>query len=136
MKQIFKSIEYKFKRFFVKVRQHRKLSHNNKILKTMLPEQIDVYEIVKDKCKRFPDSIRYDSDTTKILILLETMIITLHNKRIYIDNHRGFSEMWFSEDQYELIKEYVDAEAHRFRRKLQWEIRRNLRNFLKQIKED
>lgn len=132
-------IKNQIKRSNVKTRKKRKAFEVKSAMKTMNFEQKEVFDLVVEKAKKYPESIRYDIIDKETLIVLKDLIITIkrdqNDFKVFIDNHKGFHPQWFYEAAFELLNAIVDIEAHRYRRGLKHETRMNIRSFLKSIRE-
>jgi len=131
---------YQIKRMNVRTRQKRKESERNHALKLLNSEQKDVFDLVVMTVKKHPEKILYDKITGEVLIVEERMLFTLYHDTkdhmVSIHNHSGFHSQWFMESSYNYLMEIVNTEAHRYRRRLKYEVRTNIRNFLKGIIEE
>ena len=137
---VIRYFSYRIKRMNVRTRQKRKASERKHALSLLSSEQKDVFDLVVMTVKKHPEKILYDKVTGEVLIVEENRLFTMYHDSkdhmVSIHNHSGFHSQWFMESSYNYLMDIVNAEAHRYRRKLKYEVRMNIRNFLKGIIEE
>ena len=129
------NVIYKFQKLIVLYKQRVKRRRLASALKRMNHEQMKAYNMVKSFATRHNDSIRFDPHSDEILILLPKMLITLKDSTIYIHNTTGFLTIPIETAPYEMLIDIIEIEAHRNRRKLKYEVKQRIEEFLTKISE-
>lgn len=130
------SIINQFRRAKIRLHQHAQKSKAKRLIKTMNSTQLKTFNGVIKTCKENPESIRYDKITGETLFFLKEqhVSITLKNNTISTHNHIKFGPpVWFTNEQFKYINQIIDIEAHRYRRRLKWEITDNTNKFLDEV---
>lgn len=127
------SLGYQLERFRTKYRRHRKNRKVARVMRQMNSDQLKAFNKIKDLANSHRSAIRFDPKTGKIMIDLPKILVTLKRNTIYVDNSSGFGYQIMTEDSYELLKEVIEMEAHKDRRKSEFEARIRVRNFWNNI---
>ena len=111
---------------------------NKNAMKLMNNDQLRAFHLVERVSSKCPECIYYDKfdGESETLLTQKRLLITLHNKAVSIDNHKGFHTEYLPEESFNLLMRIVDKNAHRFRRKLKYEVRLNIRAFMDSIDKD
>jgi hypothetical protein len=136
IEKIFKGINFKIKRKIVRDRQRREKKEEMIALNGMSIEQRKTFDTVKDLATKYKDSIRFDPNSSEIIIVPPRMLITLKKDTVFIDDINGFLSMPFRVDAYELLIKYINNEAHREKRKITYEIKLKICDFLTKVSEN
>jgi hypothetical protein len=130
-------IRYRIARMKVRARKRGTIAHERRIMNLMSVEQKQVFDLVVNLAKKYPDEIRYDKDPEETTIIIPDVLITIYagnkEKLVSIDNHTGFHTQWFYESVFVFLNHKVDIEAHRYRRRLKYEVKMRIREFLNHI---
>ena len=120
----------------LRLRHRSQATKIKRLLKRMNSTQLKTFNGVVKTCKENPETIRYDKVTGETLILFEAqnVIITLKNNTVSTYNHTKFGPpVWFTDEQFKYLNSLIDMEAHRYRRRLKWEITDNTNKFLDEV---
>lgn len=129
-------LKYKVNKMIVRIRQ-RSEERNRKIaFEKMNVEQLKVFSLVQDLAIKNNAAIKFDNETTEILIILPKMLITLHGGSISIDNTTGFLTVNLPIEAYDLLVCIVNKEAHKERRRLKFEVKGRIHDFLNKISDN
>ena len=135
-----KLMDYSFVTLFMRAKirfQHR--THAKKVkrlMKTMNSTQLKSFNGVIKTCKETPESIHYDKITGETLLFLKEqhVTITLKSNTVSTHNHVKFGPpVWFTDEQFKYLNSIIDMEAHRYRRRLKWEITDSTNKFLDEV---
>jgi hypothetical protein len=122
-------IGYQLERFRAWNRCRRKKRKVARAMRQMNPDQLKAFNKVKELAINYRSAIRFDPKTGKIMIDLPKILVTLKRNTIYVDNSSGFGYQIMTDDSYELLKEVIEMEAHKDRRKSEFEAKIRVRNF-------
>lgn len=127
---------YKVKRLIVKYKQKFKVKKERRILNGMNKEQTKVFNMVKDIVINNRNCVNFDPYSNEILIVLPSMLITIKHDMVYVDNTSGFLSTKFKLDAHDMLKQFIQAEIHRERRKLKHEVKGRIHNFITKITDE
>jgi len=127
------SLKTHYTRAYIRFKNRALASKDAKILASMDSNQLKTFQGILKLCKSNPEGIRYDKLTGETLIILKDVIITLIDNKVDTYNHQGFAHQWFTDAQYKFFITMIDIEAHRYRRRLKFEVRTNLNKFLDEL---
>lgn len=127
------NINFWFKRKKVQVRRKKRKLEYDVAISDLYPEELELFNKVSDIAKKNRQLIRFDPQSSEILIVLEHMLVTLKNQIVYIDNTSGFVMMKLPSAAYELLVKRIEKEAHSERLKLKYEAKLRIIKFLKDI---
>lgn len=127
------NINFWFKRKRVQVRRKKRKLEYDVAISDLYPEELELFNKVSDIAKKNRQLIRFDPQSSEILIVLEHMLVTLKNQIVYIDNTSGFVMMKLPSAAYELLVKRIEKEAHSERLKLKYEAKLRIIKFLKDI---
>lgn len=126
-------INYWFKRKKVEIRRKKRQLEYELAVKDLHPEELELFNKVSDIAKNNRQLIRFDPQSSEILIVLEHMLVTLKNQVVNIDNTSGFAMLRLPSAAYELLVKRIEKEAHSERLKLKYEAKLRIIKFLKDI---
>ena len=129
------SLRYKIKKQVVRYKQRSAKKAQLLALNAMSIEQTKTYNMVKDLAIKHRDCIKFDPYSLEILIVLPKMLITLKSDTVYIHNTNGFLTVSLRTDVYEMLVKIIQIEAHRERRKLKYEVKLRINDFINKITE-
>lgn len=129
-----KSIIYKIKRNIVKYRNRIKQKSIVNSLGKLTTDELNLYNKIAYISKENKKDIRFDPVSNEILITLPNMLIILNNKKVSIYNTTGFLNMELPDDTYNILVGIIQYEAHRERRRLKFETKKRINNFLDELK--
>jgi len=129
------NIIYKFRKLIILFKQRNKRRRQASALKKMNSEQMKAFNMVKSFAVKHNDAIRFDPYSDEILILLPKMLITLKNDTIYVHNTTGFLTIPIETAAYEMLVDIIHIESHKERRKLKYEVKQRINDFLTKISE-
>ena len=127
-------IKYRIKRIIVRYKQSLRTKRQLKALKKLNSEQSITFLKVKDIAIKNRTAIKFDNESNEILIILPKMLITLIDGTVKIHNTTGFVSIDFPIEGYELLVQVVNREAHKERRKLKYEVKLRILEFINSIK--
>ena len=127
------NINFWFKRKKVQVRRKKRKLEYDVAISDLRPEELELFNKVSDIAKNNRQLIRFDLQSSEILIVLEHMLVTLKNQIVNIDNTSGFVMMKLPSAAYELLVKRIEKEAHSERLKLKYEAKLRIIKFLKDI---
>lgn len=127
------NINFWFKRKKVQVRRKKRKLEYDVAISDLRPEELELFNKVSDIAKNNRQLIRFDPQSSEILIVLEHMLVTLKNQIVNIDNTSGFVMMKLPSAAYELLVKRIEKEAHSERLKLKYEAKLRIIKFLKDI---
>lgn len=127
------NINFWFKRKKVQVRRKKRKLEYDVAISDLYSEELELFNKVSDIAKKNRQLIRFDPQSSEILIVLEHMLVTLKNQIVYIDNTSGFVMMKLPSAAYELLVKRIEKEAHSERLKLKYEAKLRIIKFLKDI---
>lgn len=127
------NINFWFKRKKVQVRRKKRKLEYDVAISDLRPEELELFNKVSDIAKNNRQLIRFDPQSSEILIVLEHMLVTLKNQIVNIDNTSGFIMMKLPSAAYELLVKRIEKEAHSERLKLKYEAKLRIIKFLKDI---
>ena len=130
------NIRYKIKRRVVLYKQRTAQKAKLNALRNMSTEQKKVYHMVTELAIKNTSSIKFDPYTLEILIVLPKMLITLKHDNIHIHNTTGFLSIPFRPDAYEIIVNIIKVEANRERRRLKYEVKERINDYLTKLSEN
>jgi hypothetical protein len=104
-------------------------------MKQLSIEQLRVIKQVTEYAVNHNELIRYDLKSDEILIALTDVLVTLKGETIYIHNTNGFLPTPIPTEAYEMLLEVIEKEAHKDRRRLKYEVKQRIHNFLDQLSE-
>ena len=129
------NIIYKIRKSIVLFKQRVKKRRQVSALKKMNSDQMKAFNMVKSFAIKHNDAIRFDPYSDEILILLPKMLITLKNDTIYLHNTTGFLTVPIETAAYEMLVNIIQIESHKERRKLKYEVKQRINDFLTKISE-
>ena len=131
-----KNLNYKIKRRIVLSKKLKEKKDEIIALKGMSIEQRKTFDMVKDLATRYKSSIKFDPYSSEIIIVPPKMLITLKKDTVFIDDTNGFLSMHFRVDAYELLVKHIQDEAHREKRKITYEIKLKICDFIEKMVEN
>lgn len=137
-KKSYKRIKFAINRIRIKIRQKRAKAIENRAKSNMNSEQLEVFNLIISIIEAQPDSIRYNINDNDVYILYSDIIINIKldgSNICYINNHRGFHQLWFKTDSFDFLIEKIHKKANKAIRKLKNEILNNRKAFINSIKE-
>jgi hypothetical protein len=127
---------FKLKRLIVKYKKRIKFKNEEKIVSRMTKQQLSVFNTVKDVVSKNRSSIMFDPMSRETLVVLPDMLITLKHDMVYIDNTSGFLSVKYDIRAHQLLTNFINSEVHRERRKLKYEVKQRINEFIKKISEE
>lgn len=127
------NLKYKYKRFYVRTRLNFKEKKHRKAISMLNQEQLKVFNMVMTLADKNSTDIKFDPETQETLIVLNDMLVTLTPFIVHIDNTHGFRSTIFPENAFEIIDNKLNKEAHRVRRKLKYDVKIRINNFLNNV---
>lgn len=127
------NINYKLSKLIVRFRQRMKRKNEKIAFDKISAEQIRVFNMVKDLAIKYNSAIKFDPKSDEILFILPKMLVTLRGQTVYIHNTTGFMSMVIPLEAYKILVDIIEKEAHKERRKLKYEVRLRINEFLSKI---
>jgi len=126
-------LKYKLKKFYVRIKQRSGEKRKLNALTKLNKEQMKVFNLVSGIAIQDKSSIKFDNQTSEILLILPKMLITLNGNNVSIDNTTGFLSTDFPIDAFYLLVEIINKEAHKERRRLKHEAKLRIHAFIDKI---
>jgi hypothetical protein len=126
-------LKYKLKKLYVRIKEKSKDKNKSKILKKFTKEQTKIFNLVSTLAIQDKSSIKFDNQTSEVLLILPKMLITLNGNNVSIDNTTGFLSIDFPIEGFNLLVEVINKEAHKERRRLKHEVKLRIHDFIDNI---
>jgi hypothetical protein len=124
---------YFVKRKLVKIKQSSRKKKSSIALKSMSSEQIKLYDMVISLAIKNNTAIKFDPESDEILIVLPKMLVTLKDETVIVQNTTGFYSDRFPSLPYDMMVRVIYKEAHRERRRLKYEVKLRINQFLNKL---
>jgi hypothetical protein len=120
---------YSIKKSIVRSKQRMKTKRDEAHLRTLSIEQMKVFKLVKELAKNNRECIKFDPHSDEIILLLENMLITMKYEIVCVD----LTNIKLPSTVFSMLVEFIYMEAHKDRRKLKYQYKKKLNNFLDNI---
>jgi len=127
------NLNYMFLKMRVRFKQRMRRKRNEIANRNLSLEQIKVINMVTEIAIKNNSAIKFDPKSGEVLIILPKMLITLKDEIVYIHNTTGFMSMNIPTEAFEILIESIEKEAHKERRKLKYEVKKRINNFLNNL---
>ena len=121
------------KRKLVKLKQSSQRKKLAIAIKSMSSEQEKLYNMVISLAIKNNSAIKFDPESDEILIVLPKMLVTLKDETVIVQNTTGFYTDRFPSLPYDIMVRVIYKEAHRERRRLKYEVKLRINNFLNKL---